>query len=221
MKHSPDQKHNEKEQDDLTTADQRRRNILAGGSLLAAASMLWKPSKAHANRGRGSSLVVDVACLGHTMALDTASALPPGFIPPNEMRGASFYVEGAMYPQGVIPAGQNGFDPAEHTDSMIGHWLCRGWLMNDANRPNPHGITTQEYLFGLIDASDPAPSPEDTLVSSGTEGGGMLFTRAVVGGSGQYKHARGQVVQETLGRNATILNVLGVPAPSFRFYFDF
>ncbi len=217
-------KRNDENGNQQLSANKQRRQILAG-SLLAAAGMLWKPSPALGNRGRGrgrgSSLVVDVACLGHTLALDTAAALtPPGFNPPNEMRGVSFYVEGAMYPQGVIPAGINDFDPTAHMDSMIGHWMCRGWLITAEDRPTPHAITTQEYLFQVID-SDNAPSPEDTLVSSGLEGGGQFFNRAVIGGSGQYRHARGEVVQETIGSNTTILNVFGVNAPTFRFHFDF
>jgi len=126
-------------------------------------------------------------------------------------------VEGALYRGGTIPPGA-GFDPANATP--IGHWLCRGWFMNHPERPAPGAITTQEYLLEVIDSSE-APSPTNTLVSSGLEGGATEFTRAVIGGSGRYRDARGDVVQETIGTNTTILNVFGAPAPNFRFHFNF
>lgn len=49
----------------------------------------------------------------------------------------------------------------------------------------------------------------------------MEFTRAVIGGSGRYSDARGDVLQETIGSNTTMLTGLPVNAPNFRFYFNF
>lgn len=195
-------------------SDPRRRQILGASALLAVGGLLWKPQPAAAEGlGRGSSLVVDVACLGNTLALNFAGGLDPEG---GDFRGVSFSVEGALYPAGTILPGP-GFDP--DSKESIGHWLCRGWLMFHPGRPEPHGITTQEYLLEVI--SGDAPSPVDTLVSSGVEGGAERFTRAVIGGSGRYGRAQGQVVQETIGTNTTILNVFGAPAPTFRFHFDF
>ena len=196
------------------TPDKGRREILGASSLLAAAGLLWKPGNANAAGGRGGSLMLDVACIGTSFAPDTGSALD---FAGGDFRGMSFYVEGEVFAGGVIPGGP-GFDPS--SAMQIGHWLCRGWFMNSPARPAPGAITTQEYLLQVIDSTD-LPSPPDTLVSSGLEGGAMEFVRAVVGGTGQYVDARGEVVQETIGNNTTILNVFGAPAPNFRFYFDF
>ncbi|MPY89425.1 MAG: hypothetical protein GEU99_16040 [Luteitalea sp.] len=101
----------------------------------------------------------------------------------------------------------------------MGHWFCRGWFIFDPARPLPHVITTQEYVLGLI--TDDQGSPPDTLVSSGLEGGIELAQRAVIGGSGRHRHARGHVLQQTLGTNTTVLTGGTDPAPNFRFVFQF
>jgi hypothetical protein len=66
-------------------------------------------------------------------------------------------------------------------------------------------------------------SPADTLASSGVENGGagLPAVRAVTGGTGRYRGARGQVRQETVGTNTSVLNVFGMPAPTFHFSFKF
>ena len=198
------------------TVDQSRRHIFCAASLLAAAGLLWKPGQAQAQGGgRGGQLVLDVACLGHSFAPDFTGALDPNN---GDLRGLSFYVEGLIFPAGTILPGSADFDPS--SVPPIGHWLCRGWFMNYPSRMAPGAVTTQEYLLSVIDSVE-NPSPLDTLVSSGLEGGANVFTRAVVGGSGRYRHARGEVVQETIGMNTTILNVFNENAPNFRFYFTF
>lgn len=204
-----------------SSVDERRRRLLTGGSIATAAGLLWKPAKAGANQGdgqgQGSSLVFDVACFGDTFRGDfDATAMGLGL--PDERRGATFFVEGAIYPQGVIPADVFDFEPADHMDSMIGHWLCRGWFMDHPGRPEPHVLTTQEYLLQVVTSEE--PSPADTLVSSGVEGGIEVSHRAIVGGSGMYRHARGDLEQVVIGTNTTVLPS-GAQAPNFRFYFDF
>ena len=192
----------------------KRRQILGAAPLLAAAGALWKPTPASGQKGkgRGSRLVLDVACFGNTFRADTDAVAGGG-----DRRGASFFVEGGLYPQGTLLPG-DGFDPSSASGLMMGHWLCRGWFMDHPGRPEPHVLTTQEYLLHLITASQ--PSPPDTLASSGVEGGIEVAHRAVIGGTGQYRHARGEVTQEVIGTNATVLPS-GANAPNFRFYFDF
>lgn len=158
--------------------------------------------------------MVDVACFGDTFRgdFDAITGQAPG-----DRRGASFFVEGGLYPQGTILPG-DGFDLTAVADSMVGHWLCRGWFIDHPGRPEPHVLTTQEYLLQVITGDE--PSPPDTLVSSGVEGGVDLSHRAIIGGSGQYRHARGDVAQEVIGTNLSVLPS-GAQAPNFRFYFDF
>jgi hypothetical protein len=119
-----------------------------------------------------------------------------------------------VYRAGTITEA-SGFDP--FSAPAIGHWFCRGWFIAHLERPLPHVITTQEYLFDLITPEH--LSPVNTLVSSGVEGGVELAHRAVIGGTGRYRHARGDVRQLTIGTNTTELVPGVLAAPPFRFFF--
>jgi hypothetical protein len=211
----------EPQNEDLERLTERpidRRKVLASAGSLAALAAIWQPTSALAHdrdddddRERGD-LVLDVALLGATFAPDMGAALDAGA---GDLRGVGFLVEGLIYRSGTIPAGP-GFDPASAT--AIGTWLCRGWLMLHAGRPEPHAITTQEYLLGIVTPSN--PTPRDSLVSSGPEGGVPRAVRSIVGGTGRYRRARGEVVQHLIGTNTTVLNVLGMPGPDLRFVFE-
>jgi hypothetical protein len=194
--------------------DRRRAVIGAGG--LAALAALWAPSQAvarvaHDRRGKGD-IVLDVACLGDTLAPDFGAALDAAR---GDLRGAGFFVEGLIYEAGTIPDGA-GFDPASAT--AIGTWLCRGWFILYPGRPLPHVISTQEYMLGIVGPQ--MPTPENQLVSSGTEGGVPVAMRSVIGGTGRYRRARGEVAQHLIGTNTTVLNLVGEPAPNLRFVFE-
>jgi hypothetical protein len=193
-----------------------RRQVVARAGGLAALAALWAPSHAVARvpprRPRGD-LVLDVACLGDTLAPDFGAALDAGA---GDLRGVGFFVEGLIYRAGKIPNGP-GFDPASAT--AIGTWLCRGWFMLHPGRPLPHVVSTQEYMLGIVTPEN--PTPRNQLVSSGPEGGVPLAVRSVIGGTGRYRHARGEVDQHLIGTNTTVLNVVGAPAPNLRFAFKF
>jgi hypothetical protein len=186
-----------------------RRQVLTG-SVIAALGALWLPEKAGAAAltpppgTEGATLVVDVALLGNTWTENIQSALDPKG---GDLRGASFFVEGNLYPGGTIPAG-DGWDPA--SVAPTGHWFCRGWFITNPGRPAPVVISTQEYLFGRI--SDALPSPPDQLVSSGLEAG-VTTTRSLIGGSGRYRGVVGDVVQQLIGTNKTMFNGAGIPGP--------
>jgi hypothetical protein len=198
----------------LTERPVDRRKVLAGagaGGLAALASM-WQPATALAHEKPKGDLVLDVACLGQTLAPDLAAGLNPGA---GDLRGAGFFVEGLIYRAGTIPPG-DGFDPA--SAEAFGTWLCHGWIMLHAGRPEPHVVSTQEYMLAFVTPSN--PTPRDQLISMGAEGGVPRAVRPIVGGTGRYRRARGEVVQHLLGTNTTVLNKLGMPAPNLRFDFN-
>ena len=218
----------------MTSNDVDRRQWLTRAGMLTAFGALWSPAAASAqtaDHGRTPNLVFDVACLGHTFRpifpgppFSPVQVTPPPDLPGvggPDSRGAVFIVEGLVYPAGTIPDG-NGFNP----DSVRGqgHWLCRGWFISYLDRVLPHVVTTQEYLFGLMTPEQ--LSPEDTLVSSGVEGAIPVANRAVIGGTGRLRHARGDIRQVVIGLNTTVLlspeATGGAPflAPNFRFYCD-
>ncbi|MPZ17478.1 MAG: hypothetical protein GEV06_06155 [Luteitalea sp.] len=199
----------------MTDTSLGRRQLLARTGVVGALGALWGTqadarSKPQTWRWPGH-VVLDVACLGYTFAPFFDAALSD-----EDMRGASFFVEGNIYRARTIPDGPD-WDPT--SADAIGHWFCRGWFIFHPDRPLPHVITTQEYLLGIITADEPTPA--DTLVSSGLEGGVELAHRAVIGGAGRYRHARGHVLQQTIGTNTTVLTGGTDAAPNFRFVFQF
>jgi hypothetical protein len=190
-----------------------RRELLTGG-VIAALGALWLPWKAEAATTpppgtEGATVVFDVACLGNTFGPNMQAVLDAKG---GDLRGGSWFVEGLIYPAGTIPAG-DGFDPA--LVPATGHWFCRGAFMINPARPLPHGVTTQDFQFGDITAAQ--LSAPDQLVASGVEGGGTV-TRAVIGGTGRYRGVTGEMIEQVIGTNKTLLNDGFGPAPNFRFY---
>jgi hypothetical protein len=171
-----------------------------------------------------------------------------------DLRGDTFQVEGALYPGGTIPtptvasASRPGTPPSIHNQenwdftrtSPSGHWLSRGWvLINGQKEPNrdrrgtiveerrtePHLLTEHNYVFGRFGPTRLTP---EMLVSNGMDDGNDADTevniRAVTGGTGRFRFARGQVVKRRLGRNTTILRTFAdfgdAFAPNYRFEFE-
>ncbi|MEA2002135.1 MAG: hypothetical protein U9N84_09680 [Actinomycetota bacterium] len=161
---------------------------------------------------RRGTLTLDVACLADKFRFAN-SANPGG----NDDFRSSFSVEGWIYPAGTIPG--DGFVPT--LDQAIGHWFCRGWMMVDGDRSEPHAMSVQDFVIGVITPDRLLPT--DNLSSSGIEGtfGQQIGTRAVVGGTGTYKAAAGQVTQTNNGINTTVfVDGSGDPGPNFVFDFE-
>lgn len=191
-----------------------RQGAIWGGTAAAAALGSTAVLASPATAGKGHTVAYDVACLGDTFRWIAA----PGTTPPGDLRGSTFSVEGRIYPAGTI--GGTGFDPAGA--GALGTWFCRGWFLIAPGRPEPHVLSTQEYVLGEI--SPTQLFPPDTLTSSGMEGSAdesQVAARAVIGGTGRYAGARGVVLQHGNGTNTTKLTTLGgIPAPNFRFEFQ-
>lgn len=199
---------------------------------------------------------VDVAVLGHTDAID-----PSGRIGDKnsqdyfniDVRGDTYYVEGALYPGGTIP------EPTIETEvrpgrksrhyqqvwdftkrKPVGHWLSRGWVLINGNREpardtrgtvvetartEPHLLSEHNYVFGRFSSDNLTP---EMLISSGADDGNdpekEVLVRAITGGTGRFKFARGQVVERLVGRNTTVLrsfsNFPNAYAPNYRFEFE-
>lgn len=185
-----------------------RRGFLLGGSLglpLAGALSVLKPAAARAAGGR---LVVEIPVNGKTFVFTDNGD--------GATHGAPFLVMGPMLAEGSFErAGDNNGLLEDGTpatpETVVGNWLCKGWFIHEGlkAKTGPDVATTQLYNFS------PDEPGRDTLVSEGIELADMNvpFSRAVIGGSGKYETARGEVVQTKIGTNAT-------GAPSFVFEFD-
>lgn len=126
--------------------------------------------------------------------------------------GTEFITQGYIYPAGTITCEDNQCNGVledgspEFPDLVIGTWLCRGWTLGDAQTTSgPVVITTQ--LFDLGDMPG-----EETIVTDGYELAdfNLEFQRAITGGTGRYRLARGVQVQELLGWNPSVGVALGI-----------
>lgn len=152
---------------------------------------------------------IEVACDATTLVFQG----PVG--PSGPAYGASFVVQGYIYPAGTFAShglnhGVLASGGPEFPDLVIGTWTCRGWFIGDGmdTVSGPFVATTQIY-----DLDDTMPG-HDTLISDGTEliDVNVPFQRAVTGGSGKYRKAHGSVEQTAIGANASGL---------FNFTFEF
>ncbi|MFN3590754.1 MAG: hypothetical protein ACK4TG_01035 [Thermaurantiacus sp.] len=121
----------------------------------------------------------------------------------------------------------------------VGHHFNRGWvLINgsketgadtrgtpiDPPRTEPHLLSTHNIVLGAF-APDNLTPP--MLVTGGVENGNNpdeeIIIRSVKGGTGPFRFARGEVRQERIGRNTTLLRTFSsfreVHAPNFRLTF--
>lgn len=192
-----------------------RRTLLGGLAVggVAVAGGVVGSRTASASGFRSERLAIDVACLGE-MWREAMKANPAD---DGDFR-APFLVEGWIYPEGTIAG--DGFIPRE--EGSIGRWFCHGYVAIDGSRPEPHVVSQQTYVFGTI--SEERLFPPDTLMSAGLEGTfdkSQRATRAIIGGTGEYLAATGQVVQEYISDNVSpFADGTDGPSPNFRFAFD-
>lgn len=216
-----------------------RRNFLTLGASTAATLVVARSGTAGADsdghrkaKGRRG---IDVSCNANSIRFVGPQGPnpdnPAGDPGPHPYYGASFVVQGTIYPAGTLSSlGLNsGLFPdgrAEFPDLVVGNWICRGWFVGDSDgdgfiTPDDEnargGIFTPTGKFvattQIYDLDLESPGSQ-TLVSDGVEliDLNTPFTRAVTGGSGRFRSAKGQVIQTAVGVNATGL---------FNFEFNF
>ncbi len=207
-----------------------RRRLLGGaavgGAALIAGAVGGVAGASVAGADTSHSNTFDVACIGETIRITSAQLLANGIegmyaganVEQGDNRGSPFWVEGLLFPGGTITS-DSGFIP--RIEDSLGTWICRGYFMTHVGRPEPHMTTEQQFVFGGIEA--PGAMGTEMLITSGVEGRnepGWVSHRAVIGGTGKYRGARGEVTQEMIGRNSTVFP-WGPNALNFRMTFDF
>jgi hypothetical protein len=151
----------------------------------------------------GGRFTVDVALDGSTWRMDDGTNPFFPMFTGALARGNTFIVSGKIYPKGTLQSGgdfgggvNNPAGP--ETGGAIGTWVCRGTFNLDigdiASGGFPHVTSTQVFTF----------DSGDVIVTEGPEGGAEVL-RAVVGGAGRLRHARGDVVETPLGINTSNL----------------
>jgi hypothetical protein len=146
----------------------------------------------------------DVSVDGRTWRYDQPVDAPPG-------RGATFLVNGKIFPAGTFDEGSTGPDSL----GTIGTWVCRGVFYFDlvewSQGKVPREVTTQYFLF----------DDDSMLISEGFEGGVQL-ARVVSGGTGAYAGARGVSTPQEVAKNSTRIKLsssVEAAAPNLVFTF--
>ena len=207
-------------EDETESRDRRSfitRTVMGGVALAAGGAVVGAGATAAASGEQRQSLVIECAVIGSTIRdLPMFLMVPERDLEVGDVQGSPFFAEGYLYPEGTISS--DGFIPTD--EGRIGTFLCRGHLLLSPARPEPHLATHQEYYFGELTSF---PVVGDMLASEGIEGRNTYpweTLRSVTGGTGQYRGARGQVLQRQIGVNSTA-DEFGNPAPVHRFEFDF
>jgi hypothetical protein len=143
---------------------------------------------------------VDVAVDMRTFAIIPSAGNPPGK-PVGPNRGTTFIVNGKIFPGGTLPSGNAANDPA-HSGSL-GDWICRGILTSDladqlSGAAKVGFDTTQMFVFGSDNRAIWTEGLEAALGAAGVE-----THRIILGGTGEFGSASGEVLQESLGTNMT------------------
>lgn len=136
------------------------------------------------------NFTLDVACNGSTLALNPADPADPPF-----SRGDVAVVTGTVYSGGTLPAGVTTSDP--NAPGRIGTWRC---LFASLTEPPLIGAIT--YYFALEENGE-----ESMLMVQGLNShqwpGSVPRVHAIVGGTGKYDGASGEVREEVLGTNGS------------------
>lgn len=116
--------------------------------------------------------------------------------------GSSFITRGYIYEAGTLDGtnGVNADGSPEFPDKVIGEWICQGYMINDAGHTTGGVWVFSNQFFQFGDE----PGAE-TLITQGYELADVdvAIARAITGGTGEYKTARGESSQTLLGLNAS------------------
>src|SRR5690606_7002230 len=96
--------------------------------------------------------------------------------------------------------GVNADGSPEFPDKLVGEWICEGYMINDAGHATG-GVwvfSTQFFQLGETPGAQ-------TVVTTGYElaDAGEVISRAITGGTGTFRDARGESEQTLLGLNVT------------------
>ena len=122
--------------------------------------------------------------------------------------GGEFVTQGYIYPAGTLEEGHDGINAdgsPEYPDAVIGQWTCRGWHVGEGayTSGEPWVVTTQ--IFAFDGPRDEDQMGKSTIVTDGYElpDPGVYVTRAITGGTGDYRRSEGEQFQTLVDFNET------------------
>jgi len=172
--------------------------LLPAAPAAQAAANLPEPAGSQSPNAQNRRLQFDVAEDMTRFVFDQDVAYEDG-LPAD---GSSFITRGYIYEYGTLQGG-NGVNPdgsPEFPDKVLGEWICSGYMINDAGHATGGVWVFSTQFFQLGDE----PGAQ-TIVTTGYELADVdaAIARAITGGTGDFKTARGESKQTMLGLNAS------------------
>ena len=165
--------------------------ISFNGYILSSLLIGWLQAPASLTADSSQTVVVDVALDAVTLSYSRTDVWTTG-----PARGDTYVVSGYIYNGFNIPSGDTTTSFAPDPDASIGTILITGVFTaggtSIGDGATPYVSTTHVLSFYTADA----------MVTQGMEGVSPVI-RALVGGTGQYSGAVGQVTEEVIGNNGT------------------
>lgn len=146
------------------------------------------------------TFTVEIVEFGGNFTPDEAPVHEDGF----PAYGSAFVTQGYLYEEGTLAMAEFGGvledGSPEFPDRVIGEWSCWGYHVGDGGHTEtgPIVVTTQLYNFGDMPGIETITTIGYELAD--TE---ITQTRAVTGGTGKYRAARGTQTQVSYGFNHT------------------
>ena len=143
------------------------------------------------------TFTVEVACDAGTAGFNFSTSIDNGPFGP---RGTIVIVNGNIYPEDSLPSDGTEFDPTD--PNKIGTWRCQFASLGGIDLPLVGAVT---YYFQL--APTGYDSEESMIMVQGlnshTPVGAVDRVLAVVGGTGRFSGATGEVLEEVVGGNSS------------------
>jgi hypothetical protein len=163
----------------------------------------------------GTSFSVDIVETGNNVFTDPSFLTPvndatiPG-VPPFIQKGSKILIQGNLYPAGTIDAHcQNlGNNPCIPPVQPIGQWYCYATILSDIGPGKPFVLGDQIYDFttspkSSVKLSTQAGTGANVMISLGYENSladvNLVANRAVVGGTGAFRAAHGEMKVKVVG----------------------
>ena len=149
---------------------------------------------AQSNDSAAEVIKVEVAEDGNRFVFDDAPVFEDG-VP---AYGNSFVTFGYLYPEGTLN-GTNGVladGSPEFPDKVLGTWICKGWMIGDGGHTESGVWVTSTQIYNFSEEFGSA-----TIITDGFEIAdfNVPISRAIVGGTGEYSAAMGEMSQQLLG----------------------
>lgn len=157
-----------------------------------------KQRSLHRKQYISMSLLFDIAENGARFSFDAEPVDENGM----PAYGGEFITQGYLYPHGFLDTHEGVLEDGSpaYPDEVIGRWTCRGWHIGEgaSTVSGPWVITNQLFdlkkEYGVL-----------TIITEGYELSDINkpIERAITGGTGKFKRAKGASTQKLLGFNAS------------------